>query len=179
MRTLVTQRVQLEPQLAAHAAEMFQVLGDPAIYEYENDPPRSPEALRQRYTRLEGRLSPDGKQQWLNWVLRLRGADPGPLIGYVQATLAADSCAIAYELNSAHWHQGLAREACTAMIEELAANYQVRQLHAVLKSANQRSHRLLTKLGFAPATAAQQEARSLEPDEMLMLRDLQGLAGIG
>ena len=54
---------------------MFRVLSDPAIYEFENEPPESVERLRARYAYLEARRSPDGSQQWLNWVLRLRAGD--------------------------------------------------------------------------------------------------------
>jgi hypothetical protein len=32
----------LEPQVVAHAEEMFLVLSDPAIYEYEGQPPPLP-----------------------------------------------------------------------------------------------------------------------------------------
>ncbi len=79
----------------------------PAIYEYENAPPASIEWLRARFTKLEARQSPDGSQQWLNWVIRLPTSE---LIGYVQATVHADGhAAIAYELCSQYWGRGLAR----------------------------------------------------------------------
>jgi hypothetical protein len=70
MRTLQTQRCTLEPQLEAHAAEMFAVLADPAIYEFENEPPSSAQWLAQRYRRLESRGPEDGSEQWLNWVVQ-------------------------------------------------------------------------------------------------------------
>ncbi|WP_255420698.1 hypothetical protein [Paucibacter sp. KBW04] len=41
MRTLSHTLLQLEPQTAAHAQEMFSVLSDPRIYEFENSPPSS------------------------------------------------------------------------------------------------------------------------------------------
>lgn len=41
----------LEPQVAAHASEMFDVLSDPAIYEFENEPPPSEAWLVERYAR--------------------------------------------------------------------------------------------------------------------------------
>jgi hypothetical protein len=41
MRVIETGSLTLEPQTAAHAEEMFAVLSDPAIYEYENQPPPS------------------------------------------------------------------------------------------------------------------------------------------
>lgn len=164
MQIITAGSLRLEPQMAAHAEEMFAVLSDPAIHAHENAPPRSLEWLRERFARLESRRSADGQEQWLNWVIRLPG---GELIGYVQATLRADGrSAIAYELASAYWGRGLAREALQGMIAELAAHYGVRSLSAVLKRGNLRSLRLLERLGFTPA------ARAPEPDELLMQRDI-------
>src|SRR5204863_9057171 len=87
MRVIETGSLTLEPQTAAHAEEMFAVLSDPAIYEYENEPPPSLEGLRSRFTKLESRRSPSGGERWLNWVIRLPSSE---LIGYVQATLHPD-----------------------------------------------------------------------------------------
>ena len=98
MHVIETGSLTLEPQTAAHAEEMFTVLSDPAIYEHENAPPPSLEWLRARFARLESRLSANGREQWLNWVIRLPASG---LIGYVQATLYPDGrAAIAYELSS-------------------------------------------------------------------------------
>ena len=166
MRTLRTAGLTLEPQVAAHAAEMFVVLSDPAIYEFENAPPASAEWLRTRFEKLESRRSADGCQQWLNWVLR---RDDGALAGYVQATVHEEGRAnIAYELASGHWGQGVARAAVDAMLEELAATYGVREVSAVFKQHNQRSRRLLERLGFQPA-----DASGLEPGEARMTRTIQ------
>lgn len=168
MRALHTPRLQLEPQRALHAQEMFAVLSDPAIYEYENASPASAEWLRERFTKLETRRSADGSEQWLNWVLRQRG---GGLIGYVQATVQADGRAfIAYELASAHWGRGLGSEAVAAMIDELVAAYGVHTLLAIFKRLNHRSRRLLERLGFGAADAANLQGVELEPDEDLMQR---------
>lgn len=167
MRTLVTPRLVLEPQVAAHADAMFAVLCDPAIYEFENAPPASLAWLRERYAKLESRTSPDGAEQWLNWVLRT--AD-GAVIGYVQATVHAADADIAYELGSAWWRRGLAHEAVAAMQEELAGAYGVRRFAAVAKRANTRSHALLERLGFARATPARHAAREVPDDEVLYER---------
>jgi RimJ/RimL family protein N-acetyltransferase len=172
MRTLAAERLTLEPQTAAHADEMFVVLGDPAIYEFENEPPRSPEWLRERFARLETRRSPDGREQWLNWVVRLPASG---LIGYVQATVRANGeAAVAYELASAHWGRGYAREAILAMIAELAAHHGVRRLTAVFKRGNARSRRLLERLDFASASAAGHAEHGIPADEVLMQRDVDG-----
>jgi RimJ/RimL family protein N-acetyltransferase len=167
MRAITTPALTLEPQLASHAPEMFVVLSDPAIYEFENEPPQSVEGLQLRFTQLETRLSPSGREQWLNWVIRL---PTGPLAGYVQATVLGDhSATLAYELNSAYWGRGLARTAVQTMLDELATRYAVQQFSAVLKQANFRSMRLLQRLGFAMASAEQHRQRGVERDEFLML----------
>ena len=166
MQIIRTTNLTLEPQLATHAEEMFAVLSDPAIYTYENEPPASVEWLRARFARLESRRSADGDEQWLNWVVRFH---PSELIGFVQATVRANhSATIAYVIASSHWGRGLASEAVKAMIAELAANYQVRHLSAVFKRDNQRSRRLLERLGFALASVEAQVGADIETGEQLM-----------
>ncbi|MBP6110084.1 MAG: GNAT family N-acetyltransferase [Rhodocyclaceae bacterium] len=164
MRVVKIPGLRLEPQTNFHADEMFVVLSDPAIYEYENTPPESLAWLRNLFVRLESRRSADGDEAWLNWVIRLPNH---ALIGYVQATVYADGrAAIAYILNSAHWGRGLARRSVQAMITELATHHQAQYFSAVLKRENFRSSGLLKRLGFTPASAKQAISFGCEADEI-------------
>jgi ribosomal-protein-alanine N-acetyltransferase len=168
MRALQTPLCTLEPQVAAHASEMFLVLADPATYEFENEPPASEAWLAERYRRLESRGSADGTEHWLNWVVRLPS---GELAGYVQATVRPDDVAlVAYELNSRHWRQGIGRSAVQAVLDELRAQYGVHTFVAVLKARNFRSEGLLRHLGFVPAGVAEARRYRDEADELVMLR---------
>ena len=168
MRIIATPTLTLEPQTVAHAEEMFVVLNDPAIYEYENEPPPSLEWLRARFTKLEARQSADGKQQWLNWVIRLPTSE---LIGFVQATVRpSGNAGIAYVLASAYWGRGLARDAVEAMMTVLVESYRVGTFSAVLKRENFRSVKLLKRSGFSLATVAEHVEYQVELDELLMLR---------
>jgi len=168
LRFIPCTRCTLEPQVAAHADAMFVVLGDPAIYEYENEPPQSLEGLRERFAELESRRSPNGREGWFNWVIRLPSSE---LAGYVQATVYPDGrAAIAYELASAHWGRGLGSEAVAAMLGELATMHGVHSVSAVLKQPNRRSMRLLQRLGFVLASPARHAEREVERDEYLMER---------
>ena len=170
MQTLRTVRLTLEPQMATHAGEMFAVLSDPAIYEFENEPPASLEWLSERFSRLESRASGDGSERWLNWVVRPHG---GGLIGYVQASVPANGLAfIAYELASAYWGQGYGREAVSAMLVELAARYDVRQAGAVFKQQNHRSRKLLARLNFMTPSSADREHYRPDADEDLLVLPL-------
>lgn len=168
MRTLETPLCTLEPQVVAHAEEMFIVLSDPAIYEYEGEPPPSVDRLAETFRRRESRLSPDGSEKWLNWVVR---RPTGELTGYVQATvLPTGASYVGFEFASRYWRQGLGTASVNAVLEELAATYRVHTFVAVLKTVNSRSMRLLHRLGFKPASAEQTSAFESERDECVLLK---------
>lgn len=168
MRTIRTHRCVLEPQVEAHAAAMFEVLSDPAIYEFEGVPPPSLEKLAAGYRRKETRVSPDGRETWLNWVVRLPSNE---LAGYVQATvLESGASLIGYEFASKHWRQGIGSASINAMLEELAQSYGVHTFVAVLKRANHRSMGLLHHLGFEPGTAEDARTYEAEEDETVLIK---------
>lgn len=140
---------------------MFEVLRDPLIYPYlDFPPPPSLEHVQRVYAQLEHRRSPDGREIWLNWIV-IRDAP----IGFVQATIRGEDADVAYVLGSAHWGHGYAFEAMTAMLEHLAASYGVRRFFATVEEENERSIRLLERLGFRPA-----EGRELSPTERRFIR---------
>ena len=162
--------LQLEPLHPTHADAMFEVLSDPAIYEFENAPPPSREWLRARYQRLAQGGPQDGSERWLNWVIRL---PDGALAGYVQATVFPSGLAlVAYELNSQYWRRGLGSMAVARMLETLHETDGVHTALAQLKAVNHRSLGLLRKLGFAAADAAAHLACPPEADELLLQRRL-------
>ena len=155
---------------------MFEVLCDPAIYEFEGQPPPSVEALRRGYAKRETRESPDGSEKWLNWVVRLPS---GQLAGYVQATvLGTGASYIGYEFSSRFWRRGIATASLTTMFGELAQTYRVHTLIAVLKRANFRSMALLRKLGFEPAGPDARRHIDADDDEIVLLRPLEGAQNV-
>ena len=168
MNLLQASGITLEPQTAEHAEEMFALLRDPAIYEFENSPPPSVAWLCNRYRQLESRRSPDGSEHWLNWIIRL---SDNQVAGYVQASAKADGhCHIAYVLGSAYWGRSIARRSVEAMIAELQTQYGAHTLWAVFKEANQRSRQLLRRLEFKQAAPADYRLHGAEPGEVLMNR---------
>lgn len=170
MNTIAADLCTLEPQAVAHAREMFVVLSDPAIYEFENSPPQSEDWLINRFKKLESRQSPDGKEHWLNWVIRLSDKE---LAGYVQATILENGlCYVAYELSSKYWRKGFGRSALTAMLHELASRYQVKNVVAVLKAKNFRSHALLMNLDFDSAGVEMTSSVNPEADELVLSKSI-------
>ena len=173
MQTLATSELVLEPLVTAHAEAMFDVLGNPAHYRYLDEAaPPSVDHLRRLYTRLEARLSPDGSQVWLNWVVRRPGL---PLLGYVQATVMPNSTAwVGYVFSAQHWGRGYATQAGKALLEHLVSDYGVKRFLASVEMANLRSVRLLQRLGFHEASGPVREVHELSPTERLFMRSVQG-----
>ena len=143
-------RLSLEPLIAAHADVLHAPLSDPALYTFlPGDPPKSVEALRVRYQRLETLRSPDGSELWLNWAVRKIGGD---YVGLVEATVRADASAhFAYFVLRPFQRQGFAAEAVEAVLIHLQRDLGLRQARALLDTRNETSWRLLERLGFRRA----------------------------
>jgi len=169
MQTIATPELVLEPLGVSHAEEMFELLSDPAIYRYLDYPPLpSVDHLRGVYTQLEARRSPEGDEAWLNWVIRPHGR---ALVGYVQATVTSNRDAyVAYILASQYWGHGYAQKAMQPMLEHLAAVYGVDRFLATVEALNQRSIRLLERLGFRLVGMDELGDQHLAPTERLYAR---------
>ena len=61
------------------------MLADPALYVFTGGDPPSAAELVQRYERQARGRSADGRELWLNWIVRER--EGGSAVGYVQATV--------------------------------------------------------------------------------------------
>lgn len=110
-------RLTLEPLRVGHAGELAVVLADPGLYGFTGGTPPSEADLVRRYTAQTVGLSPDGRQAWLNWIVRDTGT--GAALGYVQATVEDGTADVAWVIGTAHQGRGVARTAATAMVEWL------------------------------------------------------------
>lgn len=173
MRELAATGLRLVPLCTAHADAMFELLSDPALHEYDDgEPPLSAQALRERYARLESRRSPDGAQDWLNWVLLLAGS--ARAVGFVQATIerSRGEAWVAFVLARDCWGRGYARRATQAMLDELHQHYGVTRALATAERANLRSVGLLRRLGFSEGSGDEHVARGVAPADVLMTKAL-------
>ncbi len=141
---LLTARLLLEPVRSEHAASLFAPLQDPRLYTYiPDDPPTSLEALQDRYRRWERRISPDGREVWLNWIARALAS--GEWVGTFQATITEDHQALlAYMIFPSYQRQGFACEGCLSVIEHLVERYGVKFIAAEIDMRNASSIALLT-----------------------------------
>lgn len=111
-----TPRLRLDPLTVADAAEMVGVLSGAALYMFTGGTPPGLDELRRRYAGQVAGPSPDGGEEWHNWILRRQPG--GQAVGYVQATIADQGrCAeIAWVVGLAWQGQGYATEAAQALV---------------------------------------------------------------
>jgi RimJ/RimL family protein N-acetyltransferase len=145
---LRTARLRLEPLRVEHARELFPIYQDPRIFRFiPHDPPVSLEALEARCRVLEGRVSKDGREVWLNWAVRLE--ETQRVLGRIEATVREEATAgLAYELSPLFWGAGYATEACSRVLDLLFEAYAVDEVDALVDTRNESSIRLLERLGF-------------------------------
>jgi RimJ/RimL family protein N-acetyltransferase len=150
-QALTSERLVLEPLRIEHAVEMVDVLADPALYEHIGGHPPSRAELSARYRRQVKGASPDGRQRWLNWVLRLRSS--GEAVGVVQATLREPQIAeLSWVLSSRFQGAGYATEAAAAAMGWLRGNG-VESFEAHIHSEHAASAAVARRLGLEPTDA--------------------------
>jgi RimJ/RimL family protein N-acetyltransferase len=144
---LESERLVLEPQLPEHAARTFALWQDERLYTFiPVEPPTDLLALEERFRKLAARRSPDGTEEWLNWLAREKSS--GEYVAMIQITIRADSSAyLAYVTFASRWRRGYAYEACQSVICWLAGRG-VEEIVAEMDTRNVASVRLIEKLGF-------------------------------
>lgn len=115
---LTVDGLSLEPLRVDHAEEMAVVLDDTRLHTFTGGRPAGVEQLRARYARQVRGRSADGRQAWLNWVLR--STEDGGALGYVQATIDAADVAptarLAWVVGVPHQGAGVARRAAAPVV---------------------------------------------------------------
>lgn len=118
---ITSARLSLVPLAVADADEMVGVLSGDALYAFTGGSPPGLAELRARYARLAAGRSPDGREEWRNWIIR-REPDRAA-VGYVQATIVDEGmrAEIAWVVGLAWQRQGFAAEAARALVAWLDA----------------------------------------------------------
>ena len=121
---LESERLVLEPLEPGHADELAPVLDDIALHRFIGGRPDSAEALRARFARQAAGWSPDGRQRWLNWTVRVRAT--GQAVGTMQATVSGSEpqtvAVLAWVIGVSHQGQGMAKEAAALVVSWLHAH---------------------------------------------------------
>lgn len=139
---LETARLRLRPLEAADAEALHPTLSDPASMTWWSHPPM--ESLAETRAHLErNAAAPD----WRSWVFTPRGG--GPAIGFVAVGEKRNgACELGYLIAREHRGSGLAREAVSAVLDQLFATEGRRRVFADTDPDNMASRTLLERLGF-------------------------------
>jgi RimJ/RimL family protein N-acetyltransferase len=126
---------------------MVEVLADVSVHRYLSHGPPTLDYLQGQYEYLTCGKSPDGKEDWLTWVLVPHGQTRP--VGYLQATVVPpDVVYIAYVLGRQHWGRGYAREGVGAMLKTVFRHFEVARALAEIDTQNTASIALVEALGF-------------------------------
>jgi RimJ/RimL family protein N-acetyltransferase len=117
---IVTERLRLHPLRIDDAAEMADVLADPALHEFTGGEPATVDELRDRYASwVDG--SGSDSEVWLNWVVR-RAIDGSP-VGAMQATVenpdSTPEAFVAWTIGTPWQRLGFASEATAGLVRWL------------------------------------------------------------
>lgn len=144
---IITANLILEPILPKHSEILFDSLQSDELYTYiPQNPPKSVNSLKDKYTKWSKRQSSDNEEIWINYAIyhKLKNI----YVGTVQATIQSNDTYIAYEVFPNYWKNGIAKEACNALIHFLFSNYSSKIIKAHVDTRNKASIGLLNSLGF-------------------------------
>lgn len=159
-----TARLVLTPVSEADADDMTDVLAAPELYTFTGGEPPLLSALRARYARLAVGHSPDGSQEWVNWIVR-RARD-GVAVGTVQATIhaaAADGCRhadVAWVVGASWQGRGYAVEAASALVAWLRERG-VTEIGAHIHPGHAASARVAERIGLVPTGELDDEGEQI------------------
>lgn len=138
-------RVRLDPLRVADAAEMVDVLADPGLYAVIGGSPPTLDELTEQYRRQVVGRSVDGRQVWLNWIVRVEGT----AVGYVQATVHdGDRAVVAWVIGRPWQGRGYATEAGRELLALLAGRG-VSRVEAYIAPGHTPSEQVAARLGLS------------------------------
>jgi RimJ/RimL family protein N-acetyltransferase len=164
-----TPRLMIEPLAVSHAPGLFAALDDPAVGTYIGGPDvTTVEALEARIVALTAGPGLDRHpERWHNAVVMLRS--DGHIIGRVEATSYGDWAEIAYVFGPRWSGHGYATEAVRWLIDDLHRQG-IDELWAAVHPDNDRSLRLLGRVGFVVVAEPERSLGSFDDGDVVLRR---------
>jgi len=145
-----TERLDLRPFVRADLPAFHAIWGDPEVIWWGAN--ESLEKTRQGFESLLGRQEtwPDG----LGWLAVIE-RDSGELIGDVllQPAPFVEGVEIGWHFRRSAWGCGFATEAASAVLASVFRAQRVERIYAIVATQNQRSLRIVSKLGMREVKA--------------------------
>jgi RimJ/RimL family protein N-acetyltransferase len=166
-----TERLIIEPLEPSHAPGLHAALDHPDVGTFIGGPDVTTlEAVRARIERLAvGPLAPRSGERWWNFAVLVPAERT--IIGRLEATTYGAWGEIAYVFSPSWWGRGLASEASRWLVGHLAERG-VPELWAAVDPDNDRSQRLLLRIGFTRTDEPERPLSSFLPgDDMFVRRE--------
>ena len=150
---LESQRLQYEKITPAHAAELQEALCDHRVYEFITDlgTPTADELLQVFTRKALGSPPTRSDETWIDYAVRSK--ESGMTIGRIEATILQGQAEVAYLLGPRYWGYGFGFEAIRWLHQVLESEFRVFEFWATVSPNNDRSLRLLARLGYGEATS--------------------------
>ncbi len=145
---ITTERLLLRPTRRADAQAFYERRNDPEVAELQDwDVPFPLERAEAAMAELDG-LTSLPIDDW--WVMTIADVADTQIFGDLVFKLENDgrTAEVGYSLDRAHWGQGYASEALSAVVSWLFAEQGVSRVSAMLHPDNARSARVLERCGF-------------------------------
>lgn len=141
------ENLSIRPLAVDDAAAMVDVLGSRQLYVHTGGRPPTLAELTARYASQVTGRSPDGSQEWLNWIVTVDGAP----VGYVQASrpVTGTTADIAWVVGAPWQGRGFATAAVRRMMRELRGRG-IDEVTACISPANEASVRVAQRTGMVP-----------------------------
>ena len=167
-----SQRLRFEPLVHGHAVSLSEALLDPAVYApFGKTPPKSVEALIALIQRWSaGPPANRPTERW--WNIAVFSLDDNCGLGRLEATIIDDRAEIAYLFGSKHWGKGYALEAMRWFQDRLAEDGAASKLWATITPGNERSVRLVQRLGYVPVNSGWPDLCTYDEGDIVFCRDV-------
>jgi RimJ/RimL family protein N-acetyltransferase len=137
--------ITLDPLRVSDAAEMVEVLSATELYGFIGGRPPTLGELTEQYRRQVVGRSVDGREEWLNWIVRVEDT----AVGYVQATVHEGARAVVAWVIGVPWQgRGYATAAARELVRLLRARG-VRRVEAYIVPGHAASERVAAHVGLA------------------------------
>jgi RimJ/RimL family protein N-acetyltransferase len=141
----------LTPLAVGDAEELAPVLADAALHRFIGGEPPDLAEVRSRFARQCEGASPDGREVWLNWVMRTGAARHAA--GTVQATVTESEggrvAELAWVIGTAYQGHGLAK-AAARLVARWLSQHGVQHLRAYIHPDHRASQAVAASLGLRP-----------------------------
>jgi len=146
--TLTTERLILREVVAEDAEDLLAFRGDPEVQRYNLVPMKDAREARALVRTMQGWYV---SRYAIQWGITLRGEDRVlGLCGLHDWNRQDRRAALGYDLVRSHWGRGLAHEAMQAVLRFGFEELDLDRVEALTIVENERSVRLLQRLGFQP-----------------------------